>query len=571
MRTRNARMSLTLPALLALALLAGACTEDAARVCSSDQQCADKAAAGSIDQSWTKCYPEGYCSKPCSSDADCKPPFWKDGLVCNTTESICIPGTPSDGGEPDMPRDAGPDDIDSATDAEGDTLPPDTINPDAWIPEGQPCTPNGTPCQDGKPCIDGVCCNTTGATCGDCMRCDAPGSKGTCTVDDAFGNTAGHCLRTNANDLCDGTCQGGSCDFAATDGTVCGAVTCTTPSPTTDIEETRCSAGVCNDVQTRTCADNVLCKANACLTGCVTHTDCAGGPNALCDRTNAHVSGLGTCVDPTTVTVVNSTNIASLSNPGTAWAKLSAGSYTGINIQVSSGTLRIAGPDTGTAELTATTTAPIFDVTGTAKVTLQGLTLTGSGSGTASDAVRCFVGTPGPELLIVETTIGSSAKTGISATNCSLELRRSTIQGNDGGGLNLSAGTFVIANSLIESNGKGGPSGSVIGGVFLGAGSTLTFQHNTVAFNNAKTGVTAGVECGATTDTLEASIVAGSGTLTSKCQPGTSQIGANACALDGSYKPTAAICKGQSTAGLTLDRDSAPRPTNADLGCYEVP
>lgn len=112
-------------------------------------------------------------------------------------------------------------------------------------------------------CVDGVCCDTAAASCGQCQACNLPGSPGTCAP--VTGNACNDGRSDTANDVCtQGVCTGidlcagvtcdasdpchvaGSCDPAtgactnpnAPDGTSCNDGNACTQTD-------RCSAGAC--------------------------------------------------------------------------------------------------------------------------------------------------------------------------------------------------------------------------------------------------------------------------------------------------------------------------------------
>ena len=71
------------------------------------------------------------------------------------------------------------------------------------LPLGAACTLTSQ-CTNGS-CVDGVCCNTTAATCGQCNACNLPGSVGTCAP-----TSGGSCSDGNACTTAD-TCSAGVC------------------------------------------------------------------------------------------------------------------------------------------------------------------------------------------------------------------------------------------------------------------------------------------------------------------------------------------------------------------------
>jgi hypothetical protein len=135
----------------------------------------------------------------------------------------------------------------------------------------------GTPCGSEAACavgacVDGVCCNTTGTSCGQCQACNVAGSMGTCAP-----TTGGSCDDGNACTVGD-TCQSGACVGGA-------PVTCSAPD--------QCHlAGVC-DPSTGVCSnpsapDGTSCSdGNACtLSDTCSAGSCVGGASLSCDDQN---------------------------------------------------------------------------------------------------------------------------------------------------------------------------------------------------------------------------------------------------------------------------------------------
>jgi len=157
---------------------------------------------------------------------------------------------------------------------------------------GQACA-MGSECQGGS-CVDGVCCGT--ASCGTCAACNVAGSAGTCTpVVAGMKEPHGGCTAAPPCGF-DGTCNGaGACRSAAA-ATSCGAPSCTAGTATSTGS---CDgAGTCKQT-TAACAPYV-CGANACLTACMTNTDCAAGDTCQ-SKTCTNLSPNGTaCTADTT-------------------------------------------------------------------------------------------------------------------------------------------------------------------------------------------------------------------------------------------------------------------------------
>jgi len=188
----------------------------------------------------------------------------------------------------------------------------------------------------------------------------------------------------------------------------------------------------------------------------------------------------------------------------------------------------------------------------------------------------------------VETDISGNAGIGVlAAYQCDVTIRRSTIDWNKLGGLDLSNGTFVVTDTLIMNNGTGGLSGSSIGGAKLDA--DTSFTNNTVVSNQAKSTAPAGVNCADASVVITNSILSGNGSNQwTSCTFKNSNVytGANTppngtgnkdenC-LDTNNKPTAnsgCVNSGDNNAASKLDRDSQPRISKGfvDMGAFELP
>ncbi|MBX7197028.1 MAG: hypothetical protein K1X94_33575, partial [Sandaracinaceae bacterium] len=137
-------------------------------------------------------------------------------------------------------------------------------------------------------CVDGVCCDSA---CGDrCHSCALFTSPGKCTVEPIGVDLRNECGPANQ---CLGTCDGtGQCIGAGT-GTMCGRNRCTTASA--GVGAAYCSApgAKCplDEATPFECAPFACEPAfGACLTACVSSTDCANG--FVCDLASK------TCVAP---------------------------------------------------------------------------------------------------------------------------------------------------------------------------------------------------------------------------------------------------------------------------------
>jgi hypothetical protein len=211
-----------------------------------------------------------------------------------------------------------------------------TFNVSVKPPFGGSCTSTAD-CAFGS-CVDGVCCNTSATSCGQCQACNLPGSPGTCTP-----TSGGSCSDDNActqGDTCQtGACVGtpvtcsssdqchvaGTCDPSsglcstptAPDGTVCNDGSACTRTDT-------CQAGVCVGSNPVTCSASDQCHAAGT---CDPSTGVCSNPIApngtACSDGNACTAGdacqSGSCASgtPVTCTASDQCHIAGTCDPGT--------------------------------------------------------------------------------------------------------------------------------------------------------------------------------------------------------------------------------------------------------------
>jgi hypothetical protein len=191
---------------------------------------------------------------------------------------------------------------------------------------------------------------------------------------------------------------------------------------------------------------------------------------------------------------------------------------------------------------------------------------------------------------VLDSRIETSASIGIVVDNGTLEVRRSVVVSNTGGGIRIGSAGFTIESSIIANNGVGAANGS--GGVRIGAGSTPgVFQFNTVARNRSDAGVASGVQCDRTV-TIESSILAFNTSLfpqelSFQCGPRRSLFAMQAPQgmgnIDGDPRfasmtdfhllPGSPAIDATTTAPPGRDVDGDPRPAGvrADIGADEVP
>jgi len=140
----------------------------------------------------------------------------------------------------------------------------------------------------------------------------------------------------------------------------------------------------------------------------------------------------------------------------------------------------------GGATLQALATGPAVTVTGGAAVELDDLAIVGA---VADSGVSCIAGA----LRMTSVKLSQNA-VGVTS-GCDLTIRRSTITGNPGGALVLTAGAIDVRNNFIVRNGA--PMLGKTANVIIAAGVTGTFDFNTVAYNDSKPNGNPGIQCDA--------------------------------------------------------------------------
>lgn len=567
------------------------CVGDNPEYCDSNAQCQDPNREG-YDQARKYCHNDGnFCHSGCSSDGDCqtktdKNKAWHDPArpYCNLSNHYCVAKAQDGGG--DVSLDAG--DI-GAADLEAG-------GPDRGI-NGTKCSGDGKTCQSGI-CVDGYCCDK--ACTETCKACNLSGKEGACAYVTAGTDPAGECLGDVecGGDMCDGA---GQCTTVKTTGTLCKAV-CSSSTPT-ELDESKCdSKGKClaetkaTDCKAYNCVPGSGSALDACGTSCASHGDCV--KDGVCDRSGAHSTGGGVCIASSLVTLAKdeATLAAAVASAGagtatTSHIRLTGSSYS-TNLKLTQGTaIVVGGGAKNTALVAKDLLKPVLSVTGDAKLTLQGVSV----SGTNMEGIKCDVlSSNTAELNLFECEIKNNLDIGVYASNCDTELRRNRVTGNGKGGVELLKGKFTVVNNLVDGNGVGGPTGANLGGLSISpaSGKTVVFSNNTVADNLAKEQKWSGIRCSGMSAKLENSIVwskyvSDKLATTESCTFQSSNVqgytgGTNNLNEDPKFTGTAFSLATTSkcinggpaaTAHTKLDILSNPRPkatTNVDMGAYEV-
>ena len=355
---------------------------------------------------------------------------------------------------------------------------------------GASCKDNDDACKSGH-CAQGVCCQT--GCDGLCESCVLPGSVGTCEAVAEGDDPHGHCPgdTTTGTDPCGaGACDGNRACRYDRAGTACGKV-CSVHSiiPLTCNERHECTVkGPSEGCSPYKCDPRAGPGRARCFVGCSSnHAECV--TDSVCDRSQAHVSGQGDCVDPDHVTWVPQGGkiqdvVSGLVTPVLA---VVAGSYT-HRVDLTGKTVKLIGAPTPQMPVTVdpSATGPVFTVGAGSDVALQGLDIRGAtGSNGVGVGVNCS-GSPGKtsRLTLVESAVTGNAGVGISALKCDVILRRNKIQDNSGGGAELLGGQITVVNNLVTGNGNN--TSSLVGGFHLSPqrASGNVFVHNTVAYNS---------------------------------------------------------------------------------------
>jgi len=293
---------------------------------------------------------------------------------------------------------------------------------------------------------------------------DAATSGGSCKADD-------NCLDKANFPACDTTVSSGTC-FKCT---ASSHALCTGETPHCDNHE--CVA----------CVDDNDCDAGAGV--CLPSGGCAAPSSIIYATPNG--AG-GTCGGATTPCTLDAALIIARTGPKVI--KLDVpGTYTSAtNFVVDVDAATPLTIDARNAIIHRNSDGTIFTINNGKGMTILGGTIENA-TGGGAEGIRCG---DNATLAAYGTTIRMNEGPGINATmGCTLTLSRSRIESNQGGGLTITNGKFVIVGNMFLSN--GGPSGQNAGvTISTMADNNNRFEFNTVA-NNATTtsSTTAGIDC----------------------------------------------------------------------------
>jgi hypothetical protein len=252
---------------------------------------------------------DGNCAETCDETVDsCTSPDpngspCNDGAFCNVGET-CQAGVCTGGGARDCSVFTNQCNVGACNEG-GATCQANPVT-------GTSCNADSSLCTNADQCLSGVCQAGAPLACGDgnsCTTDSCVAATGCAHVN--LGN--GIACTADSNPCTVDTCQGGLCNTAAVNGTVCGApASCSGLIPNAaGIPAASCQGGNCTSQAPVPCGATVPCNGPACQGGCSTDVQCAVGffcniplsqcqpnkaPGGSCTR-DAMCLGGTTCVD----------------------------------------------------------------------------------------------------------------------------------------------------------------------------------------------------------------------------------------------------------------------------------
>jgi hypothetical protein len=252
-------------------------------------------------------------------------------------------------------------------------------------------------------------------------------------------------------------------------------VTCEDPTPAcdpgsgacvecTEGDATACTGDrpVCEDAACRACLEHEECASGACnlLTGA-----CFTGALELWVDDDAAGGGDGSMGMPFQEIREATTGLL---GGDVAIVHVAEGSYTQAVVVSADTTAIVLGPDSGMATVTANNA---LDVDLGAQAFVARLQLMGA----AARSCRCTSATVWAD----DTVLRAAANLGVDATDCTVVLRRSTVDANQAGGIRAVGGTLRVENGFVTRNGG---VGSTVGGLYAD-GAEVEVVYTTIAGN----------------------------------------------------------------------------------------
>jgi hypothetical protein len=250
------------------------------------------------------------------------------------------------------------------------------------------------------------------------------------------------------------------------------------------------------------------------LEGCNDQDDCI--PSSLCDRSEAHLTGQGQCVDPQKIVTRQKDQtmadaLAKINNNRPYLKVLedipTSDGFVVLN-KLNFETIYLVGINPNAPPL-----IPYVEIGEGFNVVVQGLRIGGGESNFGGIYCSTYNYETGTEnigaskVTVVESTLAYAAETGlgvcfgISAYGCDVTLRRNIFHHNLCGGAWLKHGNFIVENNLVTNNGttevEDKYGGSKVGGfeIIPGANGKVVFVNNTVINNVARKDGHTGIIC----------------------------------------------------------------------------
>lgn len=241
------------------------------------------------------------------------------------------------------------------------------------------------------------------------------------------------------------------------------------------------ACGDVSDAPQATCPSDADCTA-ACPGDSCPAPNCLPDGACVADAAALFAAPLGKdsrCTRDAPCAIATAIDLAA---PGRQLVVLGPGTYAGALAITHA--VQILG---GGATLQALSTGPAVTVTNGAAVELDDVAITGA---VADSGVSCISGA-----LRMSGVKLSQNSIGLTS-GCDLTVERSTISGNPGGAMIVTAGPIDVRNNFIVRNGA--PMLGKTANVIIAAGVTGSFDFNTVAYNDSKVNGNPGIECDST-------------------------------------------------------------------------
>lgn len=374
---------------------------------------------------------------------------------------------------------------------------------------------------------------------------------------------------------------------------------CMAPLGVCDLE-TSMACVQCTPSQAAACVGATpACVTNQCQK-CTAHSQCSSSnvclPDGSCaDASNvAYVQAGGTGASPCDKAAPCGTLDDGV-KAGRPTVKVAAGTVMDNKVTSIDGAARVIVADPG-AKITRSNQGVILEVKNDgADVAIYDLEITG-GAGAGNAAISVPNGGT-PKLSLTRVAVDGNQGAGISVAAGSLSIARSTIGSNTGGGISISGAQFDITNTFIVSNGG---ASTPFGGVSIAqtGNGVRRFEFNTVSNNVGADGAALGVVCSLITQpiVLSNNIVYANQTGGTRTQvgggmcswsysdvgpdtvAGTGNTGADAMFVDptkGNFhiratSPARDAADPAATLAIDFDGNARPQGTRSDMGADEV-